>query len=388
MPHDLFDRVRSNRRDLIDFDHFLRCVQEADLAAVVATSPANVTYTGGALLGLAPLTFVVTTAEGRQAIVINEADAHFFRRDSWVEDFRVYPWANSLLEMHRSGIVLLREVLDEFGLQSSPIGVELAALPSIWTQEIQQGLPGADLRQAGQTFERARLIKTPTEIEVLRQAAYCTDKAISAGFAMMRPGQSTERDLHAEILSNVLRFGADDINHAVALSGPSSTVVHAWSSPKLLAPGDVVHVDIGGTFAGYMTDIGRNAVVVDGTVRQRDIHRRLGEVHHRMVAAVKPGLTAGELFELGENAMREVGLDHPWATFGHSTGLSVHEGFEISRGSQQPFEVGMVINIEPSHIEAGDARYQIEDTFAITADGAETLSTHAAPGELASIRSS
>ncbi len=90
---------------------------------------------------------------------------------------------------------------------------------------------------------------------------------------------------------------------------------------------------------------------------------------------MKPGAIAGDLWDLTEREFQKQALVYPWGTIGHSTGLSVHEGFEISKGSPVALEPGMIINIEPSHIEAGDARYHIEDTFVITETGKQLLSS-------------
>jgi Xaa-Pro dipeptidase len=89
---------------------------------------------------------------------------------------------------------------------------------------------------------------------------------------------------------------------------------------------------------------------------------------------VKPGVTACELWDASQREIQGVGLVHPWGTMGHGTGLSVHEGFEISKGAKFVLEPGILMNIEPSHIEQGDARYHIEDTVLVTDTGCELLS--------------
>ena len=93
-------------------------------------------------------------------------------------------------------------------------------------------------------------------------------------------------------------------------------------------------------------------------------------------------MVAKELFAFADKEFEKVGLVYPWGTLGHSTGLQVHEGFEITRGQTRVFEPRMLFNIEPTHIEAGDARYHIEDTILITETGNELLSSFANTEEM------
>ena len=99
------------------------------------------------------------------------------------------------------------------------------------------------------------------------------------------------------------------------------------------------------------------------------------EIQHELLGLLVPGAVACEIFAAGQRAFKKRGLTHPWGTLGHSIGLSIHEGFELSQDSQRVLAAGMILNIEPSHIEPGDARYQIEDSVLISSAGPEVLST-------------
>jgi Xaa-Pro aminopeptidase len=104
------------------------------------------------------------------------------------------------------------------------------------------------------------------------------------------------------------------------------------------------------------------------------LYARLFEIEQAMLEIIRPGVLVAEVWEAGQRLFADRRLEHPWATLGHSVGLSLHEGFEISAGVDVPIEENMVIAIEPSHIEPRDARYDIEDMVAVTAQGAERMS--------------
>jgi Xaa-Pro aminopeptidase len=252
-------------------------------------------------------------------------------------------------------------------------------------EQVATALPHVSLEDAQHVFEEVRLVKTEAELDLMRHAVYCTDKAIQTAFALCRPG-ATEKRLATLMQSNALELGADATGHTHVHAGLHSTIVHTLSIERPMEPGEVVHVDFGAAFAGYMTDLSRNAIVERPSARQREIYAQLYEIEQILIAALEPGVRASEIFALAGPEFEGRNLVHPWGTLGHSTGLAVHEGFEFSLGTDVVLEPGMVVCVEPSHIEAGDARYHIEDTLAITEDGAQILSDFAPISELFPIR--
>jgi Xaa-Pro aminopeptidase len=366
-----FDRARRERRRLVNEPRLREAMAAQDLDAVIASSPANVTYTVGAWVSLPILhSFVVSSAGGERAVVINEADEYFLNEYAAVEDVRGFRFGP---DAARDAFSLLGTVLGDFGLERARIGIELAFLPESVYAELRRAFPDVEWQDAAPVFTYARLVKTTEEIELFRAAARTTELAIEAGFAAVAAG-ATEKELAAEMQAAVLREGADGVLHAHVHAGLHSTVAHALSLEEAIRPGEVVHVDFGAVFAGYSTDLARNAVVREPSDRQLEIYHSLWEIHQLALALVRPGMTGDDLFRTVEPEFAARGLTHPWGTLGHSTGLDVHEGFEIARGSELPFEPGMIVNVEPSHIEPADARYHLEDSVLVTEDGYEVLS--------------
>lgn len=379
----VFDDARTDRRALFNRERLLEVVAGAGLDGVVAVSPANITYTGGAWVPHPLLlSFVVTTASGDQGVVINEADEYYFNEYSWIDDIRGFRFGPAARE---DALSLLQELIADLGLGDARLGIELSQMSATAAEHVAGALSGVTLEDAHEVFEETRLVKTPAELDLMRLAVYCTDKAIQTAFAMCRPG-ATEKALATIMQSNVLELGADSTGHTHVHAGTHSTIVHTLSIERPIAPGEVVHVDFGAAFAGYMTDLSRNAVCETPSPRQREIYAQLYEIEQVLIAALKPGVVASEIFALATAEFERCGLVHPWGTLGHSTGLDVHEGFEFAEGADVVLEPGMVVCVEPSHIEAGDARYHIEDTLAITEDGAQLLSDFAPITELFPIR--
>ncbi len=367
----VLDLARRDRAALFNEPRLHEAMATRGLDAVIASSPANVTYVSGAWIPLPILdTFALTTASGAQAIVVNEADAFHLGAYGSIADLRAFRFGP---DSERAAFDLLRDVLTEHGLRNASVGIELGFLPLRVHQALTREFPEVDWLDAGPVFEHARVVKTPAEIEILRRACYLTEKAIQTGFALVAPGD-TEKTLAARMQSCVLGFGADALLHAHVHAGEHSLVVHTLALEEAIRSGEVIHVDFGAVFAGYATDLSRNAVVGEPSAAQRDIYAKLYEIHLILGDLLRPGAPVDEIFRRVEPEFSVRGLSHPWGTIGHSSGLTIHEGFEIAKGSDAILEPGMVINFEPSHIEPGDARYHIEDTMVITEDGNELLS--------------
>jgi Xaa-Pro aminopeptidase len=371
---EIVNKARLDRTGLFNRERLLDGIRGNGFDAVIAATPENATYTSGAHIQL-PLmfTFVVTTADGSQGVVVNEADAYYLRENSWIDDIRPYRFNANAAAANAEAIKLLIDLLNDLGVASGKVGLETTYIAWNYFEQIKKLAPDARWEDANQVFDHAREVKTADEIALFRVAAYSTDKAIHTAFAMCSPGD-TEKSLAAEMQANALHLGAEALTHGHVHAGVHSTVVHALSIERPCAPGEVIHVDFGASFAGYCTDISRNAVVERASGAQRDIYRKLWEIERELLEYVRPGVVANDVFEFNEAAFKRVDLVYPWGTIGHSTGLAVHEGFELARGSERVLEAGMILQIEPSHIEPGDARYHIEDSVVVTQDGVEVLS--------------
>ena len=120
----ILELARTDRRGFIDHARLQAAIEARGLDAVVASSSANVTYTGGSYIDFPPLiSVVVTKADGRQGIVMNEADSIYFREYSWIDDIRSYRYAASTVEANLEAVRLLAEMLREYGV-SDFVGVE------------------------------------------------------------------------------------------------------------------------------------------------------------------------------------------------------------------------------------------------------------------------
>lgn len=343
--------------------------------AVIVTSPENTPYYSGFwsydLRGIPERAHFVVWPKGAEpAWVIYERRAeHLAPEDTFLTDIVTYEGEGP------DSMRAVAEVLRARGVERGRIGIEGRNFSSGHFMELQKRLPGATFEDALAFLERPRLIKTPAEVELLERLAGWTSEAINAAFASAKPGDS-ERLIAARMQFELLARGADLIAFPVFGAGERSGLFHSLASDHVLEPGMVLKTDFGGFRDGYFSDLARTAVVGKATDAQRDLHAKMTEIKHRIVAAIRPGMLVSEAANIGRQAYADLGLEYKWAILGHSIGLGIHESPQIYPWIHEPILPGMVMMIEVGYNDAPRDSFHVEDMILITERGAEYRSDY------------
>lgn len=225
-------------------------------------------------------------------------------------------------------------------------------------------------------IEKLRLIKTPAEIKILKEAADIADAAFKHILDFIKPGK-TELEISNELEFFMRNAGATSSSFDIIVaSGYRSALPHGVASEKLIESGDFVTLDFGAYYKGFVSDITRTVAVGTPNPKLKEIYDIVLEAQLRGMAGIKPGMTGREADALTRDYISEKGYGE---FFGHSTGhgigLEVHEGPSLSSKSDIILEPGMIVTVEPGIYipELGGVR--IEDDTIITETGNETL-TH------------
>jgi Xaa-Pro dipeptidase len=256
---------------------------------------------------------------------------------------------------------------------STEIGVEKEHL-SLGAAEVITSRTGAsELVDVGPEIRRLRLTKHPDEIEKLVRAAAITDAAGEEVIARLRAGM-TEIEVAVMIGSAIGELGGRLSFATLVQSGPNSALPHAEPSSRKLAPGDFVLLDFGAAFDGYKADTARMAVVGEPSARHREIHALVLAAHDAAIAAVRPGVTTGEVDAAARRVIDAAGYgDKFFHRVGHGLGLEGHEDPSVDPGSQTVLEAGMVFTIEPGIYIAGWGGVRIEDDVVVEEGGCRVL---------------
>jgi Xaa-Pro aminopeptidase len=242
-----------------------------------------------------------------------------------------------------------------------------------------RGLPIA-LRSTERIVERARLLKSPAEIALLREAAARLSGVAEAAFAAVRVGV-TERDVAGAIEVAIRAAGYDrPAFDTIVASGPNSALPHHRAGSRALAEGDLVVLDFGGVLDGYCSDLTRTVSVGAPTADARRLHAAVREAQQAAVEAVRPGVPASEVDAAARRLLESRGLGEAFGHgTGHGLGLDVHEEPRIgpprADSPTVQLEPGMVFTIEPGAYVPGLGGVRIEDDVVVTGSGCDVLTS-------------
>ena len=346
-------------------------MEERSLDALVATSPENVAWASGA----APpsqktvrsrLAAAIVPRAGESELVAIKLEGPVVRTQSRLDALRLYE------EFVDDPVLVFADSLQARGLGDAVLGVEETHLSHADYAKLATALPGATLVRSDELFEELRMVKTPSEIDAIRDIGAAADRIATEVCERFGAG-STEREIANFVAERYAEAGGDGLTMLVVGSGPRSAAVNAPATGRVLEGGDILRLDIIGTKGRYHSDVARTAVVGEPTAEQQRVYDLLLSVHRRCLAALRPGALTSDVYRIYREAMDEAGLP-PYHFVGHGLGITLHEDPFVNELQSIPLERGMVLCIEPLTLLEGRFGVQIEDEVLITADGYEAFS--------------
>jgi len=220
-----------------------------------------------------------------------------------------------------------------------------------------------------------RLVKTPAEVDLLRQAARVTDEAFAHILGFLRAGR-TEVEVALELGRFMRAAGTEGAGFEIIVaSGVRSAMPHGTASSKAIEPGELVTLDFGAKVEGYHADMTRTVAVGALSDAHARLYAAVLRAQEAALVALAPGKTGREVDAAARESLTEAGLGERFShSLGHGVGLEIHEGPRLSRVSEQVLEPGMSVTIEPGAYIPGDAGVRIEDLAVMTEGSFERLS--------------
>jgi len=298
----------------------------------------------------------------------------------------------------------IHKVLQSYGYGPfKTLGFELDVLPAMQYINYQKLFEPARIVDVGQFIRTVRMVKSPYELEIIRDVVKFHGEIFSFIKASLREGMS-ELELAGMIeavsrkkghpgMMRVRGFN-QDLVYVHVLSGNNTRASYFWgavggrgvgpafaqgASNKLIRRNEPVLVDYGFVFDGYMVDQTRIFCIGKLPDHLAQAHAIAVDILEQMKEAARPGVACGELYELavrlaGESAFAGhfLGFPVPLSFVGHGVGIELDELPVIGRGFETSLEEGMVIALEPKFVFPEGA-VGVENTFLVTRDGLENL---------------
>jgi Xaa-Pro aminopeptidase len=279
--------------------------------------------------------------------------------------------------------------LADLGLGSARLGVVGASYmtAAAWLG-LQGALPGATLVRADRMVEDIRIIKSEAELELIRGACALGNVTLETLIDAVVEG-ATEAEAVGEA-SRVLIRGGGVLYDAACASGPKA---YGYTSARLPSAdpvrrferGDMFHVDCYGSYGGYFFDFARSRVVGDEPTRsQRDLLESVIGMVETTCDAIKPGMTAGEVYAIADRWLTEsefvasIPVEEPemegFPAVGHGLGL-MWEAPWLMKDNPALIEPNMYLAVEVllGHPSLGGAMF--EHNGIVTEHGFEVLTS-------------
>ncbi len=215
--------------------------------------------------------------------------------------------------------------LKGLGKTSARIGVERAFLPADAEEALRKALPGARIVDALLPLERLRAVKTPEELGLLREASSRVVDSMLAVIAGHGPG-ATKLELVQALKREEVQRGLT-FEYCLITAGTSR---NRAPSDEVWGDGDILSLDSGGNYKGYIGDLCRMAIHGEPDAELVDL---LGEIDAIQQAARRPiraGVPGGEILRGGRAARAPVvarqlaGIRCPWHGSDQPRGAAAH----------------------------------------------------------------
>jgi Xaa-Pro aminopeptidase len=375
----------TKRPDTAPFDTALldRLMDEAGIDVLVATSKHNVQYLLGGhrafffesmdAMGLSRYLPVFVYQKGAPQ------KAGFFGHRMEGFQNEVKPFWVSEVNTKSSGAVDVMEKAIDYLRRLTPhakrIAIETAFIPLDSAAVLRKAFPNAEFVDALFVLERLRARKTPQELEMLKIASDAVIDSMEAVFKNFGPGATkaelTEA-LRREETSRGLTF-----DYCLIAAGASH---NRAPSDQRWEKGDVLSVDSGGNYHGYIGDVARMGVAGEPDAELVDLLAEVEAIEQASMKPIRAGVLGSEIYAAADAVLHKSKLHNHTHFLAHGMGLVSHEAPRLTNSgpvpydaydATRPLETGMVVSVETTLQHPRRGFIKLEDTVIVQPNGFE-----------------
>jgi len=343
--------------------------------------------------------FTATAQEG--ALYIDKKREMFFIK-------KYAPRAREESPLDVIEISSLKEIPSFLPQKPKLLGLELDVVPAELFFELKRIFPQAEFKNVSPLILKLRMVKSPCEIELIKEAAQIASFALEKVPHILREGMS-ELELAGELLRLIMPKGHQEyirmrgFNREAhswhVISGKSGTILSHIDAPmggfgpspaypmgaslKPIGKNEVVLVDLSTCFWGYHSDqtrcfsIGKLPELLK---RGYEVCRKIANV---LAKEARPGGSAQWFYKRAKSIAEEEGFGDyflgpkPYQTkfVGHGIGLEISEPPFLALGHDYPIQEGMTLSIEPKMVFPDLGAVGIENTYLVSSEGLVPLTS-------------
>jgi Xaa-Pro aminopeptidase len=364
-----------------DADRLDRLMDDAGIDLLVATSKHNVQYLLGGhrafffesmdAMGLSRYLPVLVYPKGarQKAAYFGHRMEGFQKENSpfWVSESQTN--SSGTLDAMQKAIDYVRKS----GAKPRRIAAELAFLPVDAGNALHNAFADSEIVDALFVLERLRAVKSPEELRKLRIASERVIESMLAVIASHGPGAS-KRELTEALRREETNRGLV-FDYCLITAGSS---LNRAPSDQKWNKGDVLSLDSGGNYHGYIGDLCRMAIHGEPDAELEDLLAEIEQIQRAAMKPIKSGTVAGAVYAAAEPLVQKSKHHNHMHFLAHGMGLVSHEAPRLTAtgpvpydayDANRPLEAGMVVSVETTLQHPQRGFIKLEDTVAVTQAG-------------------
>ena len=366
-----------------DAERLDELMEEAGIDALVVTSKHNIQYLLGGYrffffdhfdaIGVSRYLPVLVYAKGHpgRSTYIGHPMENYERELGrfWVPTF--HPSARTSTD----GMKLAVEQLSALGPKAKRIGIERAFLPADAESVLRAGLPQAEFVEAqfrSNACARSRRLRNWTICELPPISSSISMLAVVAGHGPGATKNELVEALRREEVNRGLNF-----EYCLITAGTS---FNRAPSDQIWREGDILSLNSGGNYKGYIGDLCRMAILGEPDAELEDLLDEIDAIQQAARKPIRRGARGGDVFVSAEELVRNSQYSNSLEFVAHGMGLISHEAPRLTDSGPVPYpaydadlplEKGMVLSIETTLLHPRRGFIKLEDTVAVTERGCE-----------------
>ncbi len=325
---------------------------------------------------------LVVDADDAPVVITPLMESEMVGAMTWVEDIRVWEDFGQ-----RSWGRALKEILAD---KPNSIWIERNHIPAIVRNFLDDTYTGVPLCDISPVLGDMRMIKSPFEIDIMKQAGEIAGDMMAAAHHSLAEGKQEFESALAVIEAGSRKAatfltdkGWDSFvspmihNLQILQSGSDTSMVHRRASVRTYEKFDPVYFCFCNMaqFKQYKLGFDRMFHINDVTDQARDVQEAAIEAQQAAISILKPGILAEDVALAANEVYRARGYETGYRT-GRSIGVAYLEAPELKAGDKTVLQAGMTFAVDGGISIDGVAAGRIGDSVVITEDGFEYITNY------------
>ena len=364
-----------------DTERLDRLMDEAGIDVLVTTSKHNVQYLLGGhrafffesmdAMGLSRYLPVLVYPKGA-----SQKAAFFGHRMEGFQKENEPFWVSESQTNSSGSVDVMQKAIDYIrrsGVKAQTIGAELAFLPVDSGTALRNAFSSSEIVDSLFVLERLRAVKSPEELKKLRIASERVIESMLAVIAGHGPG-ATKRELTEALRREETNRGLV-FDYLLITAGTS---LNRAPSEQRWGEGDILSLDSGGNYHGYIGDLCRMAIHGEPDAELEDVLAEIETIQRASMKPIKAGVPGSVIYGAAEPLVQKSKQHNNMHFLAHGMGLVSHEAPRLTAkgpvpydayDADRPLETGMVVSVETTLAHPQRGFIKLEDTVIVTDTG-------------------